>query len=228
MTFKVWDKVRCIEWVWEYLTKWKIYTIIKINDQEFPRVVDDDWDDNWFSKDKFELVQEDKLPHELIWLPRFFAVKKDESDPLWRQYCDWCDLQDKKWTNHSQDTRYDDWGSYIYIGYDDVNYAWWYRWSDNLVDDFKNNPTLITLAERDRIVNKKPTYDDYCDWVEEEQRKSQTKQLSEKYTYTNQVLRSDWVLFTPDEIWGEKVSDIKDRYNRDRSLLRKHKDLFGN
>lgn len=199
---KVWDKVRCIEWVWEYLTKWKIYTIIKINDQEFPRVIDNDWDDNWFSKDKFELVQEDKLPHELIWLDRYRVVKKDESDPLWELFFEWF--------NKYYHVDYDD--SWDYFWHDWSNIGWWTdAYCD--IEDFENSPTLITLAERDRCVNKKS---------------SQTKQLSEKYTYTNQVLRSDWVLFTPDEVWGEKVSDIKERYNKDRSLLRKHKDLFGN
>lgn len=200
--FKVWDKVRCIEWVWEYLTKWKIYTIIKINDQEFPRVIDNDWDDNWFSKDKFELVQEDKLPHELIWLDRYRVVKKDESDPLWELFFEWF--------NKYYHVDYDD--SWDYFWHDWSNIGWWTdAYCD--IEDFENSPTLITLAERDRCVNKKS---------------SQTRKLSEKYTYTNQVLRSDWVLFTPDEVWGEKVSDIKERYNKDRSLLRKHKDLFGN
>lgn len=199
---KVWDKVRCIEWVWEYLTKWKIYTIIKINDQEFPRVIDNDWDDNWFSKDKFELVQEDKLPHELIWLDRYRVVKKDESDPLWELFFEWF--------NKYYHVDYDD--SWDYFWHDWSNIGWWTdAYCD--IEDFENSPTLITLAERDRCVNKKS---------------SQTRKLSEKYTYTNQVLRSDWVLFTPDEVWGEKVSDIKERYNKDRSLLRKHKDLFGN
>lgn len=203
---KVWDKVRCIEWVWEYLTKWKIYTIIKINDQEFPRVIDNDWDDNWFSKDKFELVQEDKLPHELLWLDRLFWVKRDESDPLRGKFWNWLNT-----TLQTTDRS----GKYEYYWYDWAIAIAWQVFTANWRNEWHWvwNPTLITLAERDRIVNKKL---------------SQTKQLSEKYTYTNQVLRSDWVLFTPDEVWGEKVSDIKERYNKDRSLLRKHKDLFGN
>ncbi len=133
--FKIWDKVRCIwscrnSWVDDgQFTIWEVYKILK-----------HDWDDNleitWDSGiiwrvngANFELVQEDKLPHE--------------------------------------------------------------------------------LQERDRCVNKKP---------------SQNKQLS--YTYQTQILRSDWLLFTKDKIGDELVSDIQARMNRDRSLLRAHKNLF--
>ncbi len=120
MKFKVWDKVRCIEWIWDCLTEWRIYTITKDSNTNIAFIIDDYWEYNRFNESMFELVQEDKLPHE-------------------------------------------------------------------------------------------------------ELEKSQTS----KYLYQTQILRSDWLLFTKDKIGDELVSDIQARMNRDRSLLRKWKDLFG-
>lgn len=190
---KVWDKVRCIEWVWEYLTKWKIYTIIKINDQEFPRVIDDDWDDNWFSKDKFELVQEDKLPHELLWLDRYRVVKKDESDPLWGEFL--------RWFNTYYNVIIWTWNYYWY--------DWcsqWINWSDDITY-FENNPTRITLAERDRIVNKKP---------------SQTKKLSKPI----RSCEHNWSIYKEDTIDWVSIEDMKATRDNINSKLQTHRNLF--
>lgn len=193
---KVWDKVRCIEWVWEYLTKWKIYTIIKINDQEFPRVIDNDWDDNWFSKDKFELVQEDKLPHELIWLDRYRVVKKDESDPLWELFFEWF--------NKYYHVDYDD--SWDYFWHDWSNIGWWTdAYCD--IEDFENSPTLITLAERDRCVNKKS---------------SQTKKLSKPI----RSCEHNWSIYKEDTIDWVSIEDMKATRDNINSKLQTHRNLF--
>ncbi len=214
MTFKVWDKVRCIDNIArKHVTVWRIYTVTNI-DGNCISIVNDEWDYWYYYWEKFELVQEDKLPHELLWLDRYRVVKKDESDPLWSLFWSWYTKQ--CWKDESRKAIYE------YYGYDDrKKYTNWFDFFDDL-EEFRNNPTLITLQERDRCVNKKPTYDDYCDWVHEELEKSQTP----KYSYQTQILRSDWLLFTKDKIWDELVSDIQARMNRDRSVLRKWKDLF--
>lgn len=114
MTFKVWDKVRCID-VGTYkneLTEWKIYTVETSND-EYICITSDKWLTNqYFFTSRFELVQEDKLPHELLWLPKYFVVEKDESDPLWNHFLDWFNSYSKKLSKPIRSCTYN-WSTYM-------------------------------------------------------------------------------------------------------------------
>ena len=78
-------------------------------------------------------------------LPKYFVVKRDDANPLWRKYIQWLNTTYKV-----------DWGPYnfLYWGYDGnsnhygngtrVGYS---------IKDFLNSPTIITLKEWNEIVN---------------------------------------------------------------------------
>lgn len=80
-------------------------------------------------------------------LPKYFVVKKDFNNPLWRKYIDWLN---KTYKGKNSGIGYD------YYGYDNdysssrngVNYH-------NVITSFKNNPTLLTLEQWNYIVNLK-------------------------------------------------------------------------
>lgn len=204
MTFKVWDKVRCIRqldyWTEEYFTIWNTYEVCRLNEWSIYniQVTWDDWVKwNVLSKD-FELVQEDKLPHELLWLDRYRVVKKDESDPLWGEFFNWF--------NSSFDFEFHN--SWTFFWYD-WNNNWKLKWAAaySNIGSFNNNPTLITLAERDRCINKKP---------------SQTKQLSKPI----RSCEHNWSIYKEDTIDWVSIEDMKATRDNINSKLLTHRNLF--
>jgi hypothetical protein len=69
MEFKVWDKVRCISdyWYQGSITVWKIYEVIYTEKYDiWTGIVNDEWFSDLYNDSRFELLQEDKLPHELV------------------------------------------------------------------------------------------------------------------------------------------------------------------
>lgn len=93
-------------------------------------------------------------------LPKYFVIKRDGSNPLWRKYIDWINKEYKQL-----------WGGIVinYYGYDGSEY---YGGTDchNDLSSFKNNQTLITLEEWDECVNgvkqKEPQgYFTYQNWT---------------------------------------------------------------
>lgn len=80
-------------------------------------------------------------------LPKYFVVKRDDANPLWRKYIQWLNTTYKV-----------DWGPYnfLYWGYDgnSNNYGNGTRAGYDL-GHFQNSPVLLTLDEWDAIVNQK-------------------------------------------------------------------------
>ena len=76
-------------------------------------------------------------------LPKYFVIKRDNSNPLWDKYIQW--LNSKYNTNWQGNT-------WSYYGFDGTNICW------HNVNSFKNNPTLLTLEEWDSIVNLKEEF----------------------------------------------------------------------
>lgn len=195
--FKVWDKVRCIDdYTMDHIHKWWVYSVINVDWDKVYVLNNQWWRDFWYSSYRFELVQEDKLPHELLGLHKYFVVKKDESDPLWDLFF--------KWFNDYYTVDYDD--SWNYFWYDWSNMGWWTD-AYCYIDDFENNPTLITLAERDRCVNKKP---------------SQTKQLSKPI----RSCEHNWSIYKEDTIDWVSIEDMKATRDNINSKLQTHRNLF--
>lgn len=204
MKFKVWDKVRCIK-QWSnyydanYLTIGREYEILDITNWILPlRILADKWLKLNVDYDLFELVQEDKLPHELLWLPRYRVVGKDESDPLWSLFFDWFN------------------GFYGTSYRKDRNFYWYDWWngvaksnSNDYIEYFKNNPTLITLQERDRCVNKK---------------QSQTKKLSKPI----RSCEYNWSTYMEDTIDWVSIEDMKQTRDNINKQLLTHRNLFSN
>lgn len=95
-------------------------------------------------------------------------------------------------------------------------------WKEYLIDSVWYDMICIT---HDNWANDQAYYKWRFELVEQEP--SQPQKLSkEALTYQTQILRSDWLLFTPDMIGEEKLEDIKQRCNKDKLLLREHKKLF--
>ena len=131
--FKIWDRVKYKDWK-------AIYTITQI-----------DWDNiKTFYKGCFYIIKAHKLElynketEELNWLPKYWIVKKDTSNPLWIKFIDYI----RKTYSYNVGNAYD---------------YYWYDWSPiwlngfNCFDDrwhFKNDPTLITLEQLVAVVSK--------------------------------------------------------------------------
>lgn len=196
MTFKVWDKVRCIDDSdMKNIKEWHIYEVINII---WHFIYLQGMPDKNYMHWRFELVQEDKLPHELLWLDRYRVVKKDESDPLWELFFEWF--------NKYYHVDYDD--SWDYFWHDWSNIGWWTdAYCD--IEDFENSPTLITLAERDRCVNKKP---------------SQTKPLSKPI----RSCEHNWSIYKEDTIDWVSIEDMKATRDNINSKLQTWRNLFLN
>lgn len=201
MTFKVWDKVRCIDDGWWFgdLTLWKEYKVIK-EQGICTYVIDDRGVESSYFTDRFELVQEDKLPHELLWLPKYFVVKKDESDPLWGEFLNWYnDFFWFKWVSEWQ-----------YYWYDWNSDQWVNAWDEEIY--ITKSIKIITLAERDRCVNKK---------------KSQTKQLS-KEDKPERSCTFKWSIYKEDSIDWVLIEEMKATRDNINSKLLTHRNLFDN
>lgn len=86
---------------------------------------------------------------ELKWLPKYFVIKKPKCwswylDKLWEEYIEW--IKDKSWFSW--------WLNKEYIWYDwNSNWYNWYEWS-NYINQFKKNPTLITLEQWYNVISK--------------------------------------------------------------------------
>ena len=78
-------------------------------------------------------------------LPKYFVVKRDDANPLWRKYIDWLNK-----------TYLVDWPGFSlnYYGYDGSIIHKGTNAHDN-IERFENSPTLLTLDEWDAIVNPK-------------------------------------------------------------------------
>lgn len=71
-------------------------------------------------------------------LPKYFIIKRDETNPLWQTYINWL--------NKTYDYTYV-WKTWDY---------YWFDWNPNRFDNkssFRNNPTLITLEQWNEAVN---------------------------------------------------------------------------
>ena len=79
-------------------------------------------------------------------LPKYFVIKRDESNPRWKKYIDWL--------NKTYGCSWDG-DCYIYYGYDgNSNCTDNYRTDcHHIIENFQNSPTLITLEEWDECVN---------------------------------------------------------------------------
>ena len=76
-------------------------------------------------------------------LPKYFVIKRDADNPLWKKYIDWLYNEYKqRWAGNN----------WHYYGYDGSSV---YRGTDcfNELSEFQNNPTLITLEEWNECVN---------------------------------------------------------------------------
>ena len=196
--FKVWDKVICIYDYWvDNITKWLEYEVIGVSWSSI-KIVDNHWWYAYYSSDRFEPVKEDKLPHELLWLRRLWYIKVNKNDPLWDRF--W--KRYEKFYNHK-------WSS-----------EWEYFWFDSDTEQWVNacddegywkeiDAKLITLAERDRIVNKKP---------------SQTKKLSKPI----RSCEHNWSIYKEDTIDWVSIKEMKATRDNINSKLITHRNLFDN
>jgi len=75
---------------------------------------------------------------------KYYAIKRDLSNPLWRQYI--------KWLNDTHGSR---WGgsTFKYYGYDG-NIKLNGTDAHNSLEQFDNNTKLITLEDWNKVVNK--------------------------------------------------------------------------
>jgi len=87
-------------------------------------------------------------------LPEYFVVERDDSNPLWQKYADWLNKTYKLSYNYIQDG-----DVYKYYGYDG-NKEIYYNGtnSHDNINNFKNNPVLLTLEEWNDIVNNCKSY----------------------------------------------------------------------
>jgi len=200
MTFKVWDKVRCIEKLHLYLTEWKVYEVLNTTTRHI-RIVDDTWRKENHVLSRFELVQEDKLHHQLLGLPKYFVVKKDESDPLWCEFWEWSK------TIFETRNRSSEYNFYWYDETKPSDEKYYLNWRNEWYWVWE--PTLITLAERDRIVNKKA---------------SQTPKLSKPI----QSCEHNWSIYKEDTIDWVSIEDMKQTRDNINSKLQTHRNLFFN
>lgn len=76
-------------------------------------------------------------------LPKYFVIKRDADNPLWKKYIYWLNkMYNQLWSG----------GVLAYYGFDGSLYNWGTNCYEDL-SSFKNNPTLITLEECDECVN---------------------------------------------------------------------------
>ena len=192
---KVWDKVKFIS-SRNWFTSWHEYEIIELDNSTLPISVRDDNDFiRRIETSDCELVQEDKLPHELLWLDRYFCVKKDESDPLWSEFLNWYnDFFWFKWVSEWQ-----------YYWYDWNSDQWVNAWDEETY--ITKSIKIITLAERDRCVNKKS---------------SQTKQLSKPI----RSCEHNWSIYKEDTIDWVSIEDMKTTRDNINKQLLTHRNLF--
>lgn len=82
-------------------------------------------------------------------LPKYFVIHINKSNPLWFKYIDWLNKTYK--VNYGGDC-------YTYYGFDGFDICNNGTKSSNFLEDFKHNPTLLTLEEWDSIVNPKQEF----------------------------------------------------------------------
>ena len=212
MIFKVWDKVKCIDDYWVVnITKWSEYEVIDVSWSSI-RITDNHGWNIYYNSNRFELLQEDKLPHELIWLPKYFVVKKDESDPLWGEFTRWMAMTNKYYIHH------DDYSIIYYWYLEDFGFAGFYS-----LEKFSNNKTLITLEERDRIVNKRDINDVREKAIDDAySQERQTKQLSKPI----RSCEYNWSIYKEDTIDWVSIEEMKQTRDNINSKLLTHRDLF--
>lgn len=155
-----------------------------------------------------ELLEEEKKKFKL---PKYFAIKWAD-DSRWKEYIDW--LNEKYWSERLG--KFDN----SYYWYDGSCYDGWVDRQKDL-EKFENNPTEITLDQREEAVKGENLRVINAD-------KSQRKH----YTYTVKYTRSDGVEFTKEEIDGRKVEDIEQEIKEKRKeakrlqgLLKSHSNL---
>ena len=138
----------------------------------------------------------DKLPHELLWLPRLWYIKVNKNDPLW----------DSFWKRYEEFYKYKWSSEWEYFWFDDYIEPW-VNASDD--EDYlkKKDAKFITLQERDRIVNKKP---------------SQTKKLSKPI----RSCEHNWSIYKEDTIDWVSIEDMKATRDNINSKLQTHRNLF--
>ena len=123
--------------------------------------------DYFFANTKFNPVKikPKTLNYKLMELPKYFIVKRDASNPLWKKYIDWLNkTYGSDWTGNTLEYYYGYDGSRGYGGTD--------VWPD--ISRFKNNPTILTLEQWDEIVNgfklpeiwaiKQSISEEACEW----------------------------------------------------------------
>lgn len=82
-------------------------------------------------------------------LPKYFVIKKDESNPLWQKYINWINSKIQPYNCRGIMYTY-----YGVEGEESISSVKGFNCSDS-INDFQNNPTLITLEQWDSIVNPK-------------------------------------------------------------------------
>lgn len=79
-------------------------------------------------------------------LPKYYVIKRDLDNPLWKKYI--------SWINELNDNQNFLWSVRAYYWFD---WSYWANWfsCENNIEDFLNNPTLITLEEWNECINLK-------------------------------------------------------------------------
>ena len=135
-------------------------------------------------------------------LPKYWAIKKNTSHPLWDKFYEW----------FSNDSRY--WYANIEFNYFwyDWNNVYWYDINDYL-NDFENEVKEITLEEWDSIVN----------WTKPSKNLSYETQYlrSDWILFTKDTI--DWKNI---EDLKQKMNNHVSEANKIRGLLKAHKNKF--
>lgn len=104
-------------------------------------------------------------------LPKYFVIKRDWDNPLWQKYIDWLNEKYDSTFNWKSEAHY--WFEWVNDKYSYLNWVncWQY------IEEFKNNPTLITLeswnecTKWDKCIKWKDTWwlisMDYEKWYSE-------------------------------------------------------------
>lgn len=154
-------------------------------------------------------------------LPKYFVIKCTD-DPRFKEYIDWLNKKydcqyDNNFSNFDERYYWYDWNSLFKSWTDYHRYLWL----------FQNNPTEITLDQREEAVKVSNLTEELV--VAYEMKKKSTRAY---YTYTTKYTRSDWVEFTKEEIDGRKVEDIEQEIKEKRKeakrlqgLLKSHSNL---
>ena len=167
---KVWDKVKLnSKWRsnYSYCNKSPHNLIWTISSFDNDGRVNVDWSSyifNNYKLDELELVLsykdlvsshnpelKEQSSEELNWLPKYYVIKKDTSNPLWIKYIDY--VNKTYWFGIGNRFEY-----------------YWYDWSSiwkngfycyDIIDEFENNPTLITLEQWWTVINKSNEIKDF-------------------------------------------------------------------